>query len=92
MWLDADWLRSAVARLNAAGFTLETDPNIPAGKAMIQQLLGEELHRERARQVLADAGVVSLRVPAVAPLEVRDRRNRDDIAAAGCRPLTPTRP
>jgi hypothetical protein len=74
MWLDADWSRSAVARLNAAGFNLETDPNIPAGKALVQQLLGEELHRDRVRQVLGDAGVVSLRVPAAAPLEVRDRR------------------
>jgi hypothetical protein len=64
MWLDEDWLRSAVARLNAAGFNLETDPDIPSGKALVRQLLGEELHRERARQVLADAGVVSLRVPA----------------------------
>jgi hypothetical protein len=68
MWADTDWFRGAVARLNAAGFMLATDPNIPAGATLVEQLQAEELHRDRTRQVLDDAGVVSLRVPATAPL------------------------
>lgn len=81
IWTDADWLRYAVARLNAGGFDLETDPNIPGGKELIAQLHAEELHRERAQQLLDDAGVTSLRVPAAAPLHTRDQPDRDHVAA-----------
>jgi hypothetical protein len=79
LWANADWLRGAVARLNAGGFTLDSDPNIPAGRVLIDQLLAEELHRERARQLLDEAGVVTLRVPTVAPC--RSRPATDETAS-----------
>lgn len=82
VWADADWIRGAVARLNAAGFAIETDPNIAGGQALIRHLLAEELHRGRVRSELEEADVVALRVPSVAPMAVRARENREQIAAA----------
>lgn len=81
VWAGADWIRGAVARLNAGGFTIEADPNIPGGQALIQHLLAEELHRERVRSRLEESDVVALRVPAAAPMTVRARENREQIAA-----------
>ncbi|MFC4005042.1 hypothetical protein ACFS2C_27470 [Prauserella oleivorans] len=73
--------RLDTARLNAAGFTLDSDPNIPSGPALVDQRQAEESHRSRARRLLDEAGVVSLRAPAAAPLQVHARGNRDEIAA-----------
>jgi hypothetical protein len=102
MWASTDWFRGAVARMNAAGFMLETDPNVSAGAALIEQLQAEELHRDRARMLLDQAGVVSLRVPTTAPLRTRARAHRDkitglldaivqDLAEREARRRTPTR-